>query len=464
MVLPRYVAFKSKADDLYLKYVKEDVQIHGYIKYDAHNVVTPHTKYEVEPAKVGKGYVNIRCCYNNKYWVCPSINTQYVVAVADEPNEDQSNWACTLFEPIFDPDHQAYRIKHVYFGYNTCSWRDGLARDRCLYMGYSTPDANLCDLHVAIDWESFYVLPKYVAFKGDNGNYLQACWFQGLPYLQFSADDIGDPKVGNEVSTTNDGNVRIKSNHFGKLWRRSPNWIWADSNDTTGNNKDTLFWPVKVDNKFVALRNLGNNYFCKRLTTEGKTNCLNAGVPTITKEARLEIQELVLSRSIYNVIFHLLDARIYGQHVITMANGDASNNSNKENSIDMKLRYTISESNKWCSSVSAKVGVQTSIQTGIPLIAEGKIEMSAEFSGEYTWGETKSKSSEIETVYTVTVPPMSRVRVSLLATKGQCDVPYSYAQRDTLMNGDQVTNYYDDGIYTAVNCYNFKYETKQEPL
>ena len=59
---------------------------------------------------------------------------------------------------------------------------------------------------------------------------------------------------------------------------------------------------------------------------------------------------------------------------------------------------------------------------------------------------------------------MSRVRVSLLATKGHCDVPYSYTQRDTLMNGDQVTNYYDDGIYTAVNCYNFKYETKQEPL
>ncbi|XP_023543607.1 natterin-1-like [Cucurbita pepo subsp. pepo] len=147
-----------------------------------------------------------------------------------------------------------------------------------------------------------------------------------------------------------------------------------------------------------------------------------------------------------------------------MANGDASNNSSKENTIDMKLRYEISESNTWSSTVSAKLGVQTTIQTGIPLIAEGKIEMSAEFSGEYTWGKTKSKSSEIETVYTVTVPPMSRVRVSLLATKGQCDVPYSYTQRDTLMNGDQVTNYYDDGIYTAVNCYNFKYETKQEPL
>ena len=62
-----------------------------------------------------------------------------------------------------------------------------------------------------------------------------------------------------------------------------------------------------------------------------------------------------------------------------MANGDASNSSNKENTIDIKLHYTISENNTWSSTVSAKFGVKTTIQTGIPLIAEGKIEMSAEF-------------------------------------------------------------------------------------
>lgn len=257
MVLPRYVAFKSKADDLYLKFIKEDVQIHGYVKYDAHSVVTSYTKYEVEPAKVGKGYVNIRCCYNNKYWVCPSMYTQYVVAAADERNEDQSNWACTLFEPTYDPYHKAYRIKHVYLGYNTCSWRDGTTRDRCLNMGFSNPDANLCDLHIAVDWESFFVLPKHVAFKGDNGSYLSAQWIEDLPYLQFSLDDIGDPKVGNEVLITSDGNVRIKSNYFGKFWRRSPNWIWADTTDTTSNDQDILFWPVRVENNVVALRNLG---------------------------------------------------------------------------------------------------------------------------------------------------------------------------------------------------------------
>ena len=55
------------------------------------------------------------------------------------------------------------------------------------------------------------------------------------------------------------------------------------------------------------------NNFWKRLTTEGKTSCLNAAVSTISKEAPLEVGELVLSRNIYNVNFRLVDARIYDQ-------------------------------------------------------------------------------------------------------------------------------------------------------
>lgn len=47
------------------------------------------------------------------------------------------------------------------------------------------------------------------------------------------------------------------------------------------------------------------------------------------------------SRNIYNLTFHLLDARIYGQHIITMANGDAIDDSNEANTIDIKLSYTI---------------------------------------------------------------------------------------------------------------------------
>lgn len=123
-----------------------------------------------------------------------------------------------------------------------------------------------------------------------------------------------------------------------------------------------------------------------------------------------------------------------------MTNGDATDDSNEANTIDIKLSYTIFQSNTWSSTVSAKLGVKTSIEASIPLIAKGQIEISGEFCGSYTWGETKSISSVIETTYKVNVPTMTRVRVSLQATQGHCEVPYSYTQRGTLMNGDQVTN------------------------
>ncbi|GFY94418.1 hypothetical protein Acr_09g0008640 [Actinidia rufa] len=285
-------------------------------------IVSPYVKYEVEMAKNGKGLVHIRCCYNNKYWV-----------YADD--------AKTIV-----------RFRHVQLGHNACLWRAAPPHESCLFAGSAQPDKDRCDVYTIIDWESLLILPKHIAFKGDNGNYLSARWIEGSP-----------------ISA-----VRIQRHWRSNSWERD---------DTTSNNSDTLFWPIKVDNNIVALRNLGNNNFCKRLTTEGKTNCLNAAV------------------SIH-------------------------------------------------------------FQRGTP--GEGKVEISAEFSGAYQWGETQSSTTVMETVYKVTVPPMTMVKVSLLATKGSCDVPFSYSQRDTLINGQQTTHHMDDGVYTGMNCFNFKYETKQEKL
>ncbi|CAK9319361.1 unnamed protein product [Citrullus colocynthis] len=151
------------------------------------------------------------------------------------------------------------------------------------------------------------VLPRYVAFKSKADElylkYIKEDQIHG--YVKYNAHDVVSPYT-------------------------NPDWIWVNSTDTT----------TKILYFDLALRNLGNNNFCKSLTADNKTNCLNAAVPTITTEARLEIQELVLSRNIYNLTFHLLDARIY-EHIITMANGDATDDSNEANTIDTELSYTI---------------------------------------------------------------------------------------------------------------------------
>ncbi|KAK4275745.1 hypothetical protein QN277_018776 [Acacia crassicarpa] len=466
MSLPRFVVLKSNYNKKYLRYIHEDVKVHEFLQFSGEEVVSPYVKFEVEMAKIGNGLVHIRCCYNNKYWVRERQDGWWILARADKPEEDQSKWSCTLFKPIYvDADAKTVRFLHVQLNHYACLWMAVAAPfTTCLFAGSKDPNKDSHDIYTIIDWESLLIMPKHVAFKGDNGQYLSAHLIEEHQYLQFASNDVGDPTVGNEIFTTSDGSIRVKSDYFSKFWRRSPNWIWADSNDTTNNNSDTLFWPIKVDDNVVALRNLGNNNFCKRLTAEGKTHCLNAGVSTISREARIEVEELVISRKIYNVNFRLLDARIYSQRVLTMATGFAINWTQEPNNAEVKLSHTETKSSTWNASVSLKLGVKASFQTGVPYIVEGKIEISNEFGGVYQWGETKTSSTVVETMCKVTVPPMTKVTMSLLATIGSCDVPFSYTQRDTLINGQQVTYNMDDGIYTGINSFNLKLETKQEKL
>ncbi|GMP57790.1 hypothetical protein CsSME_00021718 [Camellia sinensis var. sinensis] len=309
--------------------------------------------------------------------------------------------------------------------------------------------------------------------------------------------------VCNEVITTPNGSVRIKSHHLGKFWgRNNQNWILADST-TSGNNNnnddnssvltriflgllgkgrnqkqkqennspesDMLLWPTKVGNNVVALRNLGNGKLCKILSSaNGKINCLSAYVSIISTEVHLEVDETVTSRKIYNVNFGLRDARIYNRSILTLATEDAINRTQEPKTVDVKLSYLESKTRAWNSNVSLKLlGVKTTIQTTVALIiAEGKIELSGEFSGDYQWGQTESLTTDEENLYKVSVPPMTMVRVNLIATKASCDIPFSYEQLDTttLTDRQQITETMDDGIYTGSNCFDFKYETEQEKL
>ncbi|XP_034690550.1 cytolytic protein enterolobin-like [Vitis riparia] len=214
------------------------------------------------------------------------------------------------------------------------------------HSNYATSSSNT--MHA---YEGFYLL----MVLGNNGYYLRTWAIEEHPYLEFASSDIGDLTMGNE--------------------------IWVDSDDSTINNSDTLFWPVRVDKNVVTLRNFGNNNFCNRLSTEGKTSCLNVGVSTISREARLEVRELVLSRNIYNVNFCLMDVRIYDQRVIVMTIGDAINMNQEPHTQQVKLSYTETKSCTWNGSVSSKLGIQITIESGVPFITDGKLEISSEFSG-----------------------------------------------------------------------------------
>ncbi|KAL7170604.1 hypothetical protein ACSBR2_035476 [Camellia fascicularis] len=135
MELPRFVALKAIHSNKYLRYIHEAGQV----------VSSPYAKLEMEMAKTSnnvKRLMHIKCCFNNKYLVRESEDKWWIVAEADELEEDQSKWSCTLFEVLFldgaihpsmENVNKKIRFCHVQLGHYACLWRAAAPHNSCLY-------------------------------------------------------------------------------------------------------------------------------------------------------------------------------------------------------------------------------------------------------------------------------------------------------------------------------------------
>ncbi|XP_042054674.1 uncharacterized protein LOC121799381 [Salvia splendens] len=291
------------------------------------SVFSTLVKIEVEQATSNPNYVHLRFSNFNRYW-SQRANGNGIVAELKQPVEDTTDPSCTLFEVVQAPGEAAgaFYFNHVQTGgrllVDTEYWG--------VFVQVNALDSY--DFLTFVDWSTLVKLPAHVAFKGDNGRFLEGRSWDGYNYLQFSSDDPNEEASGHRVSLMPDGHVRITSDHWdSQFWRRSPNWIWADSDQSSIDDNDTHFWPVKVDeNNTIALRNAGNNNYCARLSAEGKSDMLNADVQNITKEARLVVQELVSQRNIYNVVYRMQDARIHDEVPYVAGTSVLTNSSDHE--------------------------------------------------------------------------------------------------------------------------------------
>ncbi|XP_051230462.1 uncharacterized protein [Lolium perenne] len=474
----RCVAFQWEPDGKYLRYSRqgkeEGAVTDGLLQLDGEDVTSPHTRFFLEPSKEhdGQRLLHVRCCYDNKYLAAVqgphSGGGAWIIGATDEAEEDLSKATCTLFKTTASDRRPGYvRFVHAHLGMYACMSEQTLRLS--LQEGDGLDAASGHGDIIIHDLSRSLVLPRYLVFKGDNGMYLRPRIIGRQKYVQFSAAGAADQSLVNTVHGNQDGTFRVWSNHFGKFWRRSPNWIFCDSDAAAAaGDVDTLFRATRFGSS-VALQNLGNNWYCKRLTTEGKNNCLNAGAPTITADARLRLEEAVVSREIYDVVFDLSGTRVYGKtSVVGMATASAHNDDTASSTtaeLTLECRHT--ERRTWASSVTMSLGVTAKIHAGVPHVAAGgNMEVAEdELSGLYSWGSSMEKETRKDVAYQVTVPPKTKVTVTMVATRAYCDVPFSYKQRDTLFDGQQVTHDMNDGLYTGENCFDFEYViTSQEMI
>ncbi|XBI50056.1 hypothetical protein VPH35_113530 [Triticum aestivum] len=270
--------------------------------------------------------------------------------------------------------------------------------------------------------------------------------------LQFHTEDKGDAGVIFTTFTRDDGTVRILSNLNGYWKRGSDSDDWVSSahiqDPLHDNDPDTLFEVVTGDG-FIALRNLGNKKFCKRLDADGN----------ISQCARLEVEEPVEKCEIYDEKYslrsellvskmdvsrtkirlgasisttsnserreyHLEEARIYNKQILNVATDYSTNDTGKE----MKAKFS------FVKKIEEPAGAKISFGTGgeKPPIIVG---------GEVTFSYESSSSHETTVTQEYDIPPKTAIAAKL--------------KRVRLTTGKEVTSTHHDGIYTVANNYNF---------
>ncbi|XP_057772372.1 uncharacterized protein LOC130991929 [Salvia miltiorrhiza] len=452
--IPRFIVMKSKPySDKGHAYFKADAKgSGGSVVLGEADVFSTLVKMEAERSTSDNKYISLRFGYSNRYWVLKA-NSNLIVAESDQPDEDTTKPTCTLFEAVKVDDF--FYLIHVQSGGRV------LIDSKTLHFFLKSDVKSDEGYLTFVDWDSLVKLPPRVAFKGDNGKYLGTM----IAILNFTYDDPNAEASIYVVEQSPDGNVRIKWGVADEQY-----WYWAqDNNDlieVDPVSQGNQFWPVKMDENSIALRSIYNKQFCRHLSNDVYLDCLSASAPTITKQAIMQVQELVLDRKMTNVKYQMEYGRIFNEQPYLGGTSQLTNEAEEEASMSVSITYTDEKTSTFTGGFSLTAGVSASIEAGVPLIEKATITVNYSATATFEWSTETKTSTSVTASGTVPVPGRSTVTVEYVGTKGTCNIPFSYTQADkSSTDGHTTYTEVSDGVYTGVNCYNFYFTvTSVEPL
>ncbi|GAB2302872.1 hypothetical protein Dimus_036866 [Dionaea muscipula] len=430
IALPRFIMLKANNYDKFLRVVAGEgaaAEAKGHVQFTADTGVDPGAKFAVEASTEAgnRGLVHIRSCFTNRYLARESQDSSWIKAWSPVKDEvDKTHWACTLFEPIrAEQDDDAsgrsfIRLRHVQQGSFVSLTRTASPAE--LDWGVSTVNNSLQDVFRVTDWESVLILPRTIALKGSNGKYLTPRLVSPhiYPDMLFNGNDIADATLPMEVIPIDDGSrVHIMNRSNGMPWRyfalRFTYVILQAS--PMGHEIFNVFSPTRLTGNLIALHSVGSGLLCRLDHSDLMLKC---DISNITTDARLQVVEPVMRRTI-SVNFRFEDTMIYDVEPITLTSHTSENSLvDTPHIARVALSRSYTDTRSWDNSLSLTVGVETTFRTGIPVIAQAGIQVTTEINDTFTFGKSHEVSNEASAEVEVTVPPMSKVKVSLMALKG----------------------------------------------
>ncbi|XP_051196510.1 uncharacterized protein [Lolium perenne] len=476
----KFFAFRAEHNGKYLQSVYRKNAAGNHIEASGGVEANARTRFMVERSEEEEGLMHVQCCYNNKYWapvqVQDSGRSCWIIGTADEPEEDLSSPSCTLFQALPGKDNDnSIRFLH-----------SGKQKFACVV---SIGDKTYMQLDDGDDQENKSVnfgfpqeFPKHVAFRGDNDKYLSikplstldniglrlssfGGFSEKLPSPSFLEKKLGEgsflEKPPKELSLIIlqiviyewDGPYKVQCWVF---WRRnSTDMILTPLVQQDDNDPDSLFEVVTRDG-FIALRNLGNNKFCRSI---GEENVLGASDDSISKWAKLKLEVPVKSREVSDVKFNLDEAKIYNKKIMNVVTVTRRNDTSGEIKVTFSFTKKVEMVSTWVTSGSFNIGVKAKFTLGplVLVITGGHVRTSAEATVSLSRPTSQNNTDEAMVTEDYFIPPKTTAAGTFHAMRASCDVPYSYKQTDVLTTGEEVTTIHNDGIYTVANNYNFHF-------
>ncbi|CAN1132356.1 hypothetical protein LINPERHAP2_LOCUS6962 [Linum perenne] len=211
---------------------------------------------------------------------------------------------------------------------------------------------------------------------------------------------------------------------------------------------------------------------CTRYTN-GIVDGLNANQSQISIASHLTVTELVTSRRIEGIKFHVSDSWVDNTrtrwNIVLNSGEEVSNDTMKPQTLKVKIPYKDTRTSTWRSTTPAlKIGPAVEIYpVEIPQVTGSylptfsfTIEMtSPPFEPSYVWGgEESSVEPQAVRVHELVVEPMTKVTLSLRAASVTCVVPLTYTRYDVLdeTSGKEEAHVLEDGMYIGTNYANFE--------
>ena len=116
------------------------------------------------------------------------------------------------------------------------------------------------------------------------------------------------------------------------------------------------------------------------------------------------------------------------------------------------ISYRQTHSKSWKTITTLKIGAKTTLEAGVPFVAKGRVEISAELSQGFEWNKVDTTENAQTFELDVLVPPKSSVMAFMTWQESSIRIPFKVTGVGTFASGKTAQISFD-GVYDGIACW-----------